>query len=119
MTRRTNLAIAVETKKHPKHQIDYKVWYLELDESGQVLGVGVKTKEDLIKSLFESYQKSGQSNWRAFLKGADSSCAIEAYDFISKNSQENTHFGNLPTLGEFQQTIDALQMNLQLRSIAC
>ncbi len=49
MTRKTNLAVAVETKKHPKNQSDYRVWYLELDESGKVLGVGVKSKDELIK----------------------------------------------------------------------
>lgn len=118
MTRRTNLAVAVETKKHPKNQSEYRVWFLELDETGNVLGVGVKTKDELIKSLFASYKKNGTSNWRAFLKGNESSSAIEAYDFISKNMYENTHFGNLPTLSEFQHTLDSLQMNLQLRSIA-
>ncbi len=118
MTRKTNLAVAVETKKHPKNQCDYRVWFLELDNAGQVLGVGVKTKDELVKALFESYKKNGTSNWKAFLKGRESSCPIEAYDFISKNMHENTHFGNLPTLSEFQNTLDSLQMNLQLRSIA-
>jgi hypothetical protein len=118
MTRKTNLAVAVETKKHPENQSEYRVWFLELDSKGQVLGVGVKSKEELVKSLFDSYKKNGTSNWRAFLKGHEQSSPIEAYDFISKNMFENTHFGNLPTLGEFQQTLDSLQLNLELRSIA-
>lgn len=118
MTRKTNLAVAVETKKHPNNQSQYRIWFLELDECGNVLGVGVKSKDELIKSLFESYKKHGTTNWRAFLKGCDKSTPIEAYDFISKNMHENTHFGNLPTLSEFQHTLDSLQMNLQLRSIA-
>ena len=112
------MAIAVETKKHPKNQDDYKIWYLEINDLGEVIGVGVKTKEELIQSLFKSYRQSGKSNWRAFLKGSEQSHAIEVFDFITKEKFENTHFGNLPTLGEFQTTLDSLQMNLELRSIA-
>jgi hypothetical protein len=112
------LAIAVETKKHPQNQDDYKVWYLELDKKGEIVGIGVKSKDEVIQSLFKSYQEQGKSCWRAFKKGADVSTPIEAYDFISKNMHENTHFGNLPSLSEFQTTLNHLNMNLELRSIA-
>jgi hypothetical protein len=112
------LAIAVETKKHPKNQEDYKVWYLELDHQGEVLSIGVKSKNQVVESLFKSYQQNGKSNWRAFLKDSDKSTPIEAYDFMSKNMHENTHFGNLPALSEFQQTLNHLHMNFELKSIA-
>jgi hypothetical protein len=32
------MAIAVETKKHPDHRQDYKVWYLELNRFQDVVG---------------------------------------------------------------------------------
>ena len=112
------LAIAVESKQHPKHQNDYRVWYLEVDSSGQVIGVGVKTKEEMVQNLFENYRKSGKSNWRAFQKGAEKSTPVEIFDFVSMNMHEITHFGNLPTLSEFQNVLDTLQSRLELRSIA-
>lgn len=112
------LAIAVETKQHPRNQNDYRVWYLEIDEMGQVVGVGVKSKQEMVENLFESYRKTGKSNWRAFQKGAERSTPVEIYDFVSMNMHENTHFGNLPTLSEFQTVLDTLQSRLELRSIA-
>ncbi len=112
------MAIAVENKQHPKNQQDYRVWYLEIDQSGQVVGVGVKNKQEVIENLFENYRKTGQSNWRAFPKGAERSSSVELFDFVSMNMHENTHFGNLPTLSEFQSVLDALQSRVELRSIA-
>lgn len=113
-----NLAIAVETLQHPQHRQEYRVWFLELDTSGRVIGLGVKTRQQLIESLFESYRKTGESNWRAFRKGAERSSPIEAADFIAMNMHENTHFGELPTLSEFQGVLDALHSQLEIRSIA-
>lgn len=112
------LAIAVETKQHPKNQNDYRVWYLEIDSSGQVVNVGVKSKQELVENLFENYKKNGTSNWRAFKKGAEKSTPIEIFDFVSMNMHENTHFGQLPSLSEFQTVLDTLQSRLELRSIA-
>lgn len=112
------LAIAVESKQHPKNQTDYRVWYLEIDECGQVIGVGVKSKQELVENLFENYRKTGKSNWRAFKKGAERSSPVEIFDFVSMNMHENTHFGNLPTLSEFQNVLDTLQSRLEFRSIA-
>lgn len=112
------LAIAVESKQHPKQKPDYRVWYLELDPSGRVIGVGVKSRQELIMSLFDNYRTSGQSHWRAFLKGAERSTPIEAQDFVGMNFYENTHFGNLPSLDEFQSVLDTLQSQLEIRSIA-
>ena len=113
-----NLAIAVESKQHPKNQNDYRVWYLEIDECGQVVGVGVKSKSEMVENLFENYRKTGKSNWRAFQKGAERSTPVEIFDFVSMNMHENTHFGNLPTLNEFQSVLDTLESRLELRSIA-
>lgn len=112
------LAVAVENSKHPTHKQDYKIWYLEVGADGKVQGVGVKTKEELLKSIFENYRQTGKTNWRCFQKDREESSAIEIYDFIAMNSNDNTHFGNLPTLSEFQATLDSLQTNLELRSIA-
>jgi hypothetical protein len=112
------LAIAVESKQHPKNQNDYRVWFLEIDDCGQVIGVGVKSKQELVENLFENYRKTGKSNWRAFKKGAERSSAIEIFDFVSMNMHDNTHFGNLPTLSEFQNVLDTLQSRLEFRSIA-
>jgi hypothetical protein len=112
------LAIAVESKQHPKNQNDYRVWFLEIDDCGQVIGVGVKSKQELVENLFENCRKTGKSNWRAFKKGAERSSAIEIFDFVSMNMHDNTHFGNLPTLSEFQNVLDTLQSRLEFRSIA-
>lgn len=112
------LAIAVESKQHPKNHNDYRVWYLEVDDCGQVVGVGVKTKEQLVENLFANYRKTGKSNWRCFQKGAERSTPIEIFDFVSMNMHENTHFGTLPTLSEFQTVLDTLQTRLEFRSIA-
>ena len=112
------LAIAVESKQHPQNHNDYRVWYLEIDECGQVVSVGVKSKKELVENLFENYRKSGKSNWRAFTKGAEKSSPVEIFDFVSMNMHENTHFGNLPSLSEFQHVLDALQTRLEFRSIA-
>ena len=112
------LAIAVENKQHPKNQNEYRVWFLEIDSSGQVVGVGVRTKTEIVENLFENYRRTGKSNWRAFQKGAEKSTPVEIFDFVSMNMHENTHFGNLPTLSEFQSVLDTLQSRLELRSIA-
>jgi hypothetical protein len=113
-----NLAIAVESKQHPKNQTDYRVWYLEIDECGQVVGVGAKSKHEMVENLFENYRKNGKSNWRAFQKGAERSTPVEIFDFVSMNMHENTHFGNLPSLSEFQNVLDTLESRLEFRSIA-
>ena len=112
------LAIAVENKQHPRNQNDYRVWYLEIDQTGQVVGVGVKSKQQLVENLFAGYRKTGKSNWRAFTKDAERSTPIEIFDFVSMNLHENTHFGRLPSLSEFQTVLDALQSRFELRSIA-
>lgn len=112
------LAIAAETSKHPGRRQDYKVWYLELDEQKEVIGIGVKTREELVRNLFEQYRQKGRSQWRGFLLGAQHSTEIQLTDFISQNVHENTHFGNLPTLDQFQETLDCLEMNLELKASA-
>lgn len=112
------MAIAVETSKHPSKKSHYKVWYLELNSRGDVVGIGVKTREELVKNLFEYYGKHGKSNWRAFQKDKDASTPVEILDFISQNIHENTHFGNLPTLSEFQETLNCLALNMELKAIA-
>lgn len=112
------MAIAAQTYKHPKNQADYKVWYLEINNLGEVLSVGVLTREELVESVFANYRKFGKSNWRAFCKDKERSTPIEMIDFISQNIYENTHFGNLPTLGQFQKTLECLQVSLELRAIA-
>ena len=112
------LAIAVESKLHPNNHNDYRVWYLEIDGSGHVVGVGVKSKQELVAHLFENYRQHGRTNWRAFRKDAERSTPIEIFDFVSMNMHENTHFGQLPTLAEFQNVLNTLQSRLELRSIA-
>ncbi len=114
----TKLAIAVEPSKHPAHRQNYRIWYLELNSTGDVISIGVKSREELIKSMFSDYKKTGKSSWRAFRKNETRSTQIDLMDFVSQNMFENTHFGELPTLGEFQSTLDHLQMSLELRSIA-
>lgn len=114
----TYMAVAVETFKHPLKRSDYKVWYLELNSHKDVIGIGVKTREELIQSVFKNYHNHGKSGWRAFCVNADQSSPIEVVDFIAQNTLENTHFGNLPTLSQFQKTLDYLEVNLELQSIA-
>ena len=52
------MAVAVETFKHPERQSDYKIWFLNLGKKGDVIGIGVKTREELIQSLFQEYRES-------------------------------------------------------------
>lgn len=112
------LAVCVEPSKTPAKKQDYKIWYLALNSTGKVVGIGVKTKEELLRSVMENFQKTGKTNWRCFQQEKEASTPIEVFDFISINTYENTHFGQLPTLSEFQATLDALESNLELRSIA-
>jgi len=112
------LAVCVEPSKTPSQKQDYKIWYLELGSSGKVVAIGVKTREELIKSVMLNFQKTGKTNWRCFQKEKEASTEIEVFDFISMNTYENTHFGQLPTLSEFQATLNTLESNLELRSIA-
>ena len=114
-----NLAIAVETFKHPTKKHDYKIWYLQTNIRGDVVGIGVKTKEEVVKSVFDNYRRSGETNWRAFKKDEHKSTPIEIFDFIAQNIHENTHFGNLPGLSDFQETLNCLQMKLEVQPIAC
>ncbi len=113
-----NLAVCVEPNKNPENKHDYKIWYLELDARSRVVSIGVKTKEELIQSVLLNFQKTGDTNWRCFQKDQETSTKIEVYDFIAMNNLENTHFGNLPTLSEFQTTLSALESNFELQSIA-
>ncbi len=112
------MAIAVQTLKHPRERGSYKVWYLELDSTGNVVSIGVKTRQELVMSVMENFKRLGKSNWRAFLKDSESSVPIELYDFISQNLFENTHFGNLPTINEFQSVLDQLESSLEIHSQA-
>ncbi|MBT7610178.1 MAG: hypothetical protein HN576_10505 [Bacteriovoracaceae bacterium] len=112
------MAIAVDTSKHPSKKSQYKIWYLELNTRGDVVAIGVKSRQEMIKNLLEYFRKHGTSNWRAFQKDQEQSTPIEMLDFISQNVHENTHFGNLPVLSEFQETLKCLSMNLELRAIA-
>ncbi len=113
-----NLAVCVEPNNHPEKRNDYKVWYLELDSRSKVVSIGVKTKEELVKSVLSNFQTTGKTNWRCFRKDHESSIEIEVFDFIAMNTFENTHFGNLPTLNEFQSTLNSLESSFELRSIA-
>ena len=113
------MAIAVEPAKNPMNRADYKIWYLHIDNVTQdVIGIGSKTREELVQSLFTQYKKTGQSNWRVFKKNSDCSTPIEIFDFIAQNMHENTHFGELPTLSEFHETLQYLQMNFEIHAIA-
>jgi hypothetical protein len=113
-----NLAVCVEPNKNHTQKNEYKVWHLELNSRGNVVGINVKSREELVRSVLTNFQKTGKTNWRCFQKDKEVSTEIEVFDFISMNSFENTHFGNLPTLSEFQSTLNSLESNLELRSIA-
>lgn len=115
-----NLAVCVEPTKNKFNSPsnDYKIWYLEVDRLGTVVSIGVKSKEELIKNVLENFRQLGKTDWRSFQKDKEVSTEIEVFDFIAMNSLENTHFGNLPTLSEFQSTLNALQSNFELLSIA-
>lgn len=113
-----NLAVCVEQNSDPSQKQNYKIWYLELDSRGKVIGIGVKTKTELIQNVLENFRRTGKTHWRCFQRESEKSYEIEVFDFIAMNSLENTHFGDLPTLNEFQSTLDALQSNFELQSIA-
>ena len=114
----TKVAIAVETFKHPINSSDYRIWYLKLNSFKEVVGIGVMSKKELIQDLFSNYREKGRSFWKAFTKDSERPRDIEVFDFICMNLTENTHFGNLPTLSEFQHVIDSMQLNLELKPVA-
>ncbi|MBT3983738.1 MAG: hypothetical protein HOE90_20455 [Bacteriovoracaceae bacterium] len=114
----TLLIIAVQPAKHPKNKEDYKVWYLELCSQKEVVGLGALSKTELIDCVFKNYRAHGKSCFRVFPKGSEKSQPIELIDFLSMSPNENTHFGELPTISEFQGVLDQLKVNLELRSIA-
>ena len=113
------MAVAVQVPQHPSERENYRVWYLRFDDAGKIVSIGAKTREELIQNLFHNYRKDGKSNWRAFCKDRERSTPIELYDFIDQNTFENTHFGNLPTLAEFQATLDVLHSDVDFRQLAC
>ncbi|MCK5882451.1 MAG: hypothetical protein KAG61_02090 [Bacteriovoracaceae bacterium] len=112
------MAVAVETSKHPQRKNDYKIWYLELNDRQSVVGIGVKSKDEVLEDLFSYYSQTGKTNWRAFERDSEVSTKIEVFDFIAISTGHNTHFGKLPTLSEFQKVLSYLQMNLEVRAIA-
>lgn len=112
------IAIAIERSQIPFKKDDYKIWYLETNHFGNVVSIGVKKPNEVLNNLIQYHQRTGKSNWRFFEKNSQTSRPIEILDFISLNDDQNTHFGNLPTLAEFQETLRSLEMNLQLRSVA-
>ena len=112
------MAIAVQVPGHLSERENYRVWFLKFDEAGKLVHIGAKSREELIQSLFENYRKYGKSNWRAFCKDSEHSTPIEPYDFINLNMYENTHFGTLPTLAEFQATLNTLQEGIDLHQLA-
>lgn len=112
------MAIAVETFVNSNNQKDYKVWYLELTPQGKVLGIKSLKREELIHQLMMQYQQFGKSKWRAFLKGREESTPIELFDFVAMSTEDNTHFGALPTLSEFQEVLDRLKIQFDFKQMA-
>lgn len=112
------MAIAVECPRHPKNRQDYKVWYLEIDQRHEVVGLGSLKRRELVREVLENFQKNGETDWRAFLKNNSQSTEISVYDFLAQGIFDNTHFGSLPTIDEFQTVLDQLGKQLQLKSLA-
>lgn len=112
------LIIACENFQTLEGKSDYKVWYLEMGPKGEVYDLKSKKREELIRSLMENHQRYGRSLWRAFLKEHEESISIDLFDFVAKNSESNTHFGNLPTIAELQETLKQLKVRLEVKSLA-
>lgn len=112
------LAVAVEYSPHPSKKTDYRIWYLTLNAQKDVIAIGVVSKEELLASLMEDWQAKRPTRWRAFLKDQECSVPIEFTDFVAMNMFENTHFGNLPTLPEFQETLNCMRLQLEVRMSA-
>ena len=112
------MAIAAEEQFNHDGTPDYRVWFLHLNEDKEVIAIGAKSREELVESIFFNIQQTGTSGWSAMLKNRDRTTEVELYDFITKDPSENTHFGNLPTLEEFQDTLNRLQSNLEIRALA-
>lgn len=108
-----NLVVASEPKKNPTTEFDYRLWYCEINAMGNICSIRTKTCEELIESLFWQKNHLGESFWRVLRKGAENTDEITFSDFISINQFENTHFGNLPTLSEFERSIDVVKYELR------
>lgn len=113
-----NTKIAIAVDPHPTMKEKYTIWYIEVGMTGRVKHVGSIAKDDLIESLFKQYHLSGETTWRVFRKEAEKSTPIEITDFMAMNINENTHFGNLPHLEEFQKTLEVLQFNMEIKKSA-
>ncbi len=113
-----NTKIAVAVDPQSKNPDNYTIWYIEVGMTGRVKHVGSISKDELVENLFKQYHLSGETTWRVFRKESDKSTPIEITDFMSMNINENTHFGNLPLLNEFQKTLETLQFNLEIKKIA-
>lgn len=112
------LIIACENFQSLEGKLDYKVWYLEMGAKGEVFDLKSKKREELIRSLMENHQRYGRSLWRAFLKDREESVSIDLFDFVAKSTDDNTHFGNLPTINELQETLKQLKVRLEIKSLA-
>ena len=115
---RPNTKIAIAVDQNPAQKDNYSIWYVEVSSTGRVKHVGSVTKEQLVENLFKQYHLNGSSNWRVFRKEQDRSTQINLTDFMGMNIHENTHFGNLPDLSEFQKTLEALKCNLEIKKVA-
>lgn len=107
------VVIAVDIKKG---SLDYDLWYLEYGKNREIRKVSLISKQELIEELFKDIQSENQGSWKAFVKEKDYPVTIEAFDFIAMNVNENTHFGNLPTIEEFKPVIEDLRSSLTFKS---
>ncbi len=112
------LIIACETFTSMEGRADYKVWYLEMGPMGKVFDLKSKKREELIGSIMENHQRYGRSLWRAFLKDHEESIAIDLFDFVGKNTNHNTHFGNLPTVSDLQAVLAHMKIKLEAKALA-
>ncbi len=108
------LAFAVEVNPHPRHQENYRVWFMRLNKYGKMTNIGIMSKKDLIQALFRSYREKGKSNWMALTKTSSQFSPIELIDFLAMSTHANTHFGELPTIAEFQKVLNQVQDQVSL-----
>jgi len=115
---RPNTKIAIAVDQNPSQKENYSIWYVEVSSTGRVKHVGSVSKDQLVESLFKQYHLNGTSYWRVFRKEEERSTPINLTDFMGMNMFENTHFGSLPDLSEFQKTLEALKCNLEIKKVA-
>lgn len=99
------VVLAVDAKKHPKFKCEYHIWYAVFNSEAKLQKFGRYSKDQLIENIFADIRRWGSSSWFALNCHSDQLRPIELIDFLSMENFSNSHFGNLPYISQFDQSL--------------